>query len=157
MNFRLCLRLLAIVFVLFGSPAASSADEAAVRTALRKLSADASYPAIEAMIGELAASGEPQAALSLNALSDGKLVVRKDDGAVFILDVSGAKLLDPVTGDEAGDASGAALEKVKIKNSIRRKIAAGFESLERGEGVDGESVFARIEAELDELKRRSNK
>ncbi len=107
----------------------ASADEAAVRAALSKLSADAGYPAIEAMIGELALSGEPKAALSLNALSDGKLVVRKDDGAVFILDVSGAKLLDPVTGDEAGDASGAALEKVKIKNSIRRKIAAAMSGL----------------------------
>jgi urea transport system permease protein len=107
----------------------AAADEAAVRTALDKLSADAGYPAIETMIGELAVSGEPRAALSLNALSEGKLVVRKDDGGIFILDASGAKLLDPVTGDEAGEAAGAALEKVKIKNSIRRKIAAAMSGL----------------------------
>jgi urea transport system permease protein len=107
----------------------AAADEAAVRTALGKLSADASYPAIEAMIGELAASGEPKAALSLNALSGGKLVVRKDDGAVFILDAAGVNLLDPLTGEAAGEASGATLEKVKIKNSIRRKVAAALSGL----------------------------
>jgi urea transport system permease protein len=129
MHVRIFLRLLAILLLLSASIAASRADEAAVRAALGKLSSDASYPAIEAMIGELAASGEPQAALSLNALSGGKLVVRKDAAGIFILDASGAKLLDPVTGDEAGDASGASLEKVKIKNSIRRKIAAAMSGL----------------------------
>jgi urea transport system permease protein len=107
----------------------AAADEAAVRAALGKLSADAGYPAIEAMIGELAASGEPKAALSLNALSGGKLVVRKDDGAVFILDAAGVNLLDPLTGEAAGEASGATLEKVKIKNSIRRKVAAALSGL----------------------------
>jgi urea transport system permease protein len=107
----------------------AAADEAAVRAALGKLSADAGYPAIEAMIGELAASGEPKAALALNALSDGKLVVRKDDGSVFIIDAAGVKLLDPVTGEAAGQTAGATLDKVKIKNSIRRKVAAALSGL----------------------------
>ena len=36
--------------------------------------------------------------------------------------------------------------------AIRQKIAAGLESLGRGEGRDGEQVFDRIEAELDGIE-----
>src|SRR5579859_2635980 len=36
------------------------------------------------------------------------------------------------------------------KEELRKKIAAGLKSLDEGRGVDGESVFARLEAELDE-------
>jgi antitoxin ParD1/3/4 len=39
------------------------------------------------------------------------------------------------------------------KEEIEGKIAAGLKSLERGEGVDGEKVFDRIDAEFDELER----
>jgi urea transport system permease protein len=105
----------------------AAADEAAVRAALGKLGADTSYPAVEAMIGELAATGDPLAAPSLKALADGKLVVRKSDGGIFVMD--GTKLFDPLTGEEAGMAADAPVEKVKIKNSIRRKIAAAMSSL----------------------------
>ena len=37
------------------------------------------------------------------------------------------------------------------KTELREKIAEGFESLRRGEGVDGEAVFDRLEAELDAM------
>ena len=36
------------------------------------------------------------------------------------------------------------------KEELRKKIAAGLKSLDEGKGVDGEAVFARLEAELDE-------
>jgi antitoxin ParD1/3/4 len=36
------------------------------------------------------------------------------------------------------------------KEELRKKIAAGLKSLEEGRFVDGEAVFARLEAELDE-------
>jgi antitoxin ParD1/3/4 len=36
------------------------------------------------------------------------------------------------------------------KEELRKKIAAGLRSLEEGKGVDGEAVFARLEAELGE-------
>jgi antitoxin ParD1/3/4 len=36
---------------------------------------------------------------------------------------------------------------------IEQKIAEGLDSFRRGEGVDGEKTFDRIEAELDELER----
>lgn len=40
--------------------------------------------------------------------------------------------------------------KAMQKEEIRKKIAAGLKSLDEGRGVDGEAVFARLEAELDE-------
>lgn len=39
------------------------------------------------------------------------------------------------------------------RQEFRRRIAEGVDSLRRGEGVDGEAVFNRLEAELDELAR----
>lgn len=43
------------------------------------------------------------------------------------------------------------------KDEIRQKIADGLASLRRGEGVDGDAVFDRIEAELDTLERNGHK
>jgi antitoxin ParD1/3/4 len=40
--------------------------------------------------------------------------------------------------------------KAMQKEELRKKIAAGLKSLEEGRVVDGEAVFARLEAELDE-------
>ena len=40
--------------------------------------------------------------------------------------------------------------KAMQKEELRKKIAAGLRSLDEGRGVDGEAVFARLEAELDE-------
>ena len=39
--------------------------------------------------------------------------------------------------------------KAMQKEELRKKIAAGLKSLDEGKGVDGEAVFARLEAELD--------
>jgi antitoxin ParD1/3/4 len=35
------------------------------------------------------------------------------------------------------------------REELRAKIAEGLDSLRRGEGVDGEAVFDRLEADLD--------
>ena len=37
---------------------------------------------------------------------------------------------------------------------LRGKIREGLDSLHRGEGVDGETVFDRLEAELDATEQR---
>jgi antitoxin ParD1/3/4 len=39
------------------------------------------------------------------------------------------------------------------REEIRKQIAQGLMSLQQGKGVDGEAVFARIEAELDGLEQ----
>ena len=43
------------------------------------------------------------------------------------------------------------------KQEIAEKISQGLDSLRRGEAVDGEGVFDRIETELDELERARRK
>ena len=45
---------------------------------------------------------------------------------------------------------------VPRREEIRKKIAQGLASLQQGKSVDGESVFARIEAELDALERHGH-
>ena len=40
------------------------------------------------------------------------------------------------------------------REELRKKITEGLDSLRRGEGVDGEEVFDRLEAELDAMERR---
>ena len=40
------------------------------------------------------------------------------------------------------------------REELRKKIAEGLDSLRRGEGVDGEEVFNRIEAELEAMEQR---
>ena len=41
------------------------------------------------------------------------------------------------------------------REEFRKKINEGLESLSRGEGVDDEKVFARIEAECLEIEKGS--
>ena len=40
------------------------------------------------------------------------------------------------------------------REEIRNTIDEGLEALRRGEAVDGEEVFARLEAELDAMEER---
>ncbi len=60
---------------------------------------------------------------------NGLLVKRKSDGAVFIIDGSGAQLIDPATGADAGSAIASDFEKLKIKNSVRKKISAALSGM----------------------------
>jgi antitoxin ParD1/3/4 len=39
------------------------------------------------------------------------------------------------------------------REEFRKQVAAGLESLRRGEGIDGEEVFDRLEAEIDAMER----
>ena len=41
-------------------------------------------------------------------------------------------------------------ERDLAKAEVRKKIAAGMESLRQGKGVDGDAFFDQLEAELDE-------
>jgi predicted transcriptional regulator len=45
----------------------------------------------------------------------------------------------------------------EYRPTIREKIAQGLESARQGRLVDGEAVFARIDAELDELERQGRR
>ena len=41
------------------------------------------------------------------------------------------------------------------KEEVRNKIAAGYESLRRGEGVDGDEFFAALERKEEELSHNN--
>lgn len=129
MALRLFLRFFLTVIVSIASLSALRADEASVRLAIAKFAEGNGYQSIEAAIDALAATADPLAAPSLNALEKGLLVLRKDDGKIFITDASATKLLDPVTGEPAGETTGTNIEKLKIKNSIRRKIATALSGM----------------------------
>ncbi|MEM1039064.1 MAG: urea ABC transporter permease subunit UrtB [Pseudomonadota bacterium] len=92
-----------------------------------------SFKKVEAVIEKLGATGDPAVAPVLRSLSAGALRFRKTDGRVFIVEGSGDPpvLRDPLTG-EGVDATGIAssdLKKVRVKNSIRRKISAVLSGL----------------------------
>ncbi|MGB8819302.1 MAG: urea ABC transporter permease subunit UrtB [Rhizobiaceae bacterium] len=108
---------------------AALADEDSLRAALSKFNEGEGYAAIEAGVAALGATGDPAAAATLNALSSGLLVRRKADGAIFITDAAGTKLIDPSTGADAGEAAPAEIEKLKIKNSIRKKIGTALSGM----------------------------
>ncbi|PHP69016.1 urea ABC transporter permease subunit UrtB [Zhengella mangrovi] len=120
------LRHILLVLVLFLSALvpASAQDEATLRQTIATFGEAKSFNDTEKVIEALAALGDPHAARALNALSDGELLVRESDRAVFIVRGNGdpATLLDPVTGEPAGTAPSADLKKVRVKNSLRRAI-----------------------------------
>ncbi len=122
-------RMFLLLAMLVSMTGAGRADEAAVRAAIAKFAEGDGYTSIEAGVDALGATADPLAATALNALNDGMLVLRRDDGKIFVIDAGGAKLIDPVTGEAAGEASGAVIEKLKIKNSIRRKIATALSGM----------------------------
>ncbi len=110
------------LFPIFISPA--SADEAALRTIVAKLATTKNFQETEAIVRELAATGDPAVERPLAALAEGDLYIRKADSAVFIGKEAGASvnLADPLTGAEAGTAAKADVVKVKVNNSLRRTI-----------------------------------
>ena len=66
----------------------------------------------------LAATGDAAAVPALEALAEGDLYVRKSDRAVFIATRPAAisALIDPLTGESAGEAPAGELEKIKVNN-----------------------------------------
>jgi urea transport system permease protein len=119
---RLMLSALALMFMAHGGARAD--DEAQLRGLIASFADAKGFPAIEAVVADLANTGETQVARALNALSDGNLYVRKSDNAVFILTGSGnaSKLADPLTGEDAGTANSADFSKIKVNNKLRRTI-----------------------------------
>ena len=84
----------------------------------------------EALVNELAATGDDAAIPTLKALANGDLYARKDDGKVFITSKGSSSrnllLIDPLTGEEAGEASKRDLDKIKVNNNLRSTIDAAL-------------------------------
>ena len=112
----------------------ASADEATLRPIIAKLSTAKGFPATEAIVRELVASGDPAVEKPLLALSDGDLYFRKSDSAVFIGKEAGlvVKLADALTGAESGEAPKADMTKIKVNNTLRRVIRDALGTLTLG-------------------------
>jgi urea transport system permease protein len=85
----------------------------------------------ETAIGALTSSGNERAAPILEALGAGRLYVRTADKVVVIGTADGnqLKLVEAITGKDAGTATEAALERVRINNRLRGVIEAAVGSL----------------------------
>ncbi|HSO47332.1 MAG TPA: urea ABC transporter permease subunit UrtB, partial [Rhizobiaceae bacterium] len=111
-------------------PGQAKADEAQLRAIIAKFADAKNFNETQAIVGELAATGEGAASRVLTALSEGDLQIRKADKAVVIAKGSGTlKLADPVTGEPAGEAKSAELSKIKVNNALRRVIRDAIGSL----------------------------
>src|SRR5438093_342445 len=100
---------------------AASFDEA-----LQGFTADA-YSDTEKAIEATAASGNPRAAIVIDALQDGRLLFSAELKKVYVRDPSGG-LLDAATGEAAGEKP-ADLKSVRINNRLRRAIDAALGGL----------------------------
>lgn len=121
----LLLRMLSLLIPLLMALAVpASADEAELRTIIAKFASAKNFSATQSVVRELAVTGDPVVEKPLMALSNGDLVVRDADRAVFIGKETGTtvKLLDPLTADVAGGVSKSEVSKVKVNNTLRRMI-----------------------------------
>ncbi|RCS24192.1 urea ABC transporter permease subunit UrtB [Phyllobacterium salinisoli] len=119
------LRIFRLIFILIAVMAGPArADDAALRTMLNGLANADGFAAIEKIVGDIAATGDPKAERALGALSSGDLYVRKADKTVLIgkSKTGGYVLSDPLTGDVAGEAKRSEVEKIKVNNTLRRVV-----------------------------------
>lgn len=118
------LRAIGLTLLMMASLLPSKAAEADLRAIIAKFAAAANFSATEAVVHELAASGDPAVERPLSALADGNLYIRKADSQVFVGKDAGdgIELLDPLSGDKAADAAKADLTKIKVNNGLRRTI-----------------------------------
>ncbi|ESZ44454.1 urea ABC transporter permease subunit UrtB [Mesorhizobium sp. RSR565B] len=119
------LRTLGLMLVfLVASLLPSNAAEADLRAIVAKFATGTGFAATEAVVRELAATGDPLVERPLAALAEGNLYIRKADSAVFVGSeaADGVTLLDPLSGEKAGDAAKADITKIKVNNTLRRVI-----------------------------------
>ncbi|MER8743932.1 urea ABC transporter permease subunit UrtB [Mesorhizobium sp. M1004] len=102
----------------------SNAAEADLRAIVAKFATGTGFSATEAVVRELAATGDPLVERPLAALAEGNLYIRKADSMVFVGAEAGdsVTLLDPLSGEKAGDAAKADITKIKVNNTLRRVI-----------------------------------
>lgn len=119
------LRALGLMLVfLMASLLPSNAAEADLRAVIAKFATGSGFSATEAVVRELAATGDPAVERPLAALAEGNLYIRKVDSAVFVGNEAGdsVTLLDPLSGESAGEAAKADITKIKVNNTLRRVI-----------------------------------
>ena len=116
-----------VMFLLVSAAAAFAQDASALVDKL----ALGNFSERGAAISALVSSGSPAILPVLQALTDGTLYTRKSDHKVFITADAGdtLKLLDPLSGADAGQATKGELEKIKVNNALRETINNAMSSL----------------------------
>ena len=124
------IRFFALTFLVLSSAATSFAQGSDPKPLFNRL-ADANFSEAEKLVGEIAAMGDPRVVPALEAFAEGDLFARKADGAVFVTRTAGSKLelIDPSTGESAGEIARSAVTKVKVNNNLRRAIRAALGGL----------------------------
>lgn len=124
-DLMILLRTLGLTFLLlWATLLPSRAGEAELRAIIAKFATASNFSATEAVVRELSATGDPDLERPLSALADGNLYVRKADSRVFAGKDDGANilLLDPLTGQAAGEVDKSGVTKIKVNNTLRRVI-----------------------------------
>ena len=139
-------RFLTVLFLYFGLLGSCLAQEGDVRSIVDQFAQAKKFKQVEAIIDLIGDSADPLAVRPLQSLMEGTLKVRKSDGSVHIVEGKAATFLlrDPISG-EVLDAIGATAKdyrKIKIKNSLRRKIKAVLSGLTLG----SDSIAVRLNA-----------
>jgi urea transport system permease protein len=107
---------------------AGFASAASLEEALAKL-ASTKFDEIAAGVDGIAASGHPRAAAVLEALGDGRLLVRSAEKRVFLREPTGT-LVDAATGTvPSSDVAASALKPVRVNNRVRRALEAALGGL----------------------------
>jgi urea transport system permease protein len=83
------------------------------------------------VVAAIGATGDERAAAVLEALQEGDLHARKDDGAVIRVTGRGssAEGFDPLTGAALGPVPARSTDPIRVNNSLRRSIRAAISTL----------------------------
>ncbi|WP_163267224.1 urea ABC transporter permease subunit UrtB [Chelativorans alearense] len=119
--------LIALALLIAVAPGAFAQDVESLVSALP----EGDYSDREKVIFDLAATGDERVAGLLNALGEGDLYVREEDGRVIVGKRSGRNytLTDALTGEELGTAPSSALEKIRVNNRLRRAVRSAIGQL----------------------------
>jgi urea transport system permease protein len=122
-------RLLVVIGLMFSLvlPSVAQSDPKALIDAL----GTADFKQAEVLIGQIAATGDPRVVPALEAFASGALYVRKADNLVFMATAAGSSfaLIDPLSGEAAGEVPKAAVTKIKVNNNLRRVIRSALGGL----------------------------
>ncbi|MFN7025088.1 MAG: urea ABC transporter permease subunit UrtB [Pseudorhizobium sp.] len=93
--------------------------------------ATANFKQAEEIVEKLAASSDPRVVPALQAFAEGDLYSRRSDGVVFIAKPSGSNiaLIDPMSGEVAGEVAKGTVTKIKINNNLRRVVRSALGGL----------------------------
>jgi urea transport system permease protein len=163
--------ILVIAATLLLSAFAIAADEQPLSELIAQLPT-ASYAEKQQLIQRLGQSGDQRVRSVLTALIDGNLVYRGVDNRVFLQDPATNKLLDPLSGQDAGSVATEDLTKIGINNQLRKslrialaqfdladpkdsvRLAAVKEMLRAPDAAVLSALRGRVQAETDPTVRR---